>query len=528
MHINDDSMIYRQELLPDKDFGFYHENAIFVGKDTFHKHYAMISNTTPSTLADRLLNDPTFRDEFISMPKLVDTVKVWLRSNDRDQDDYSVAETCKTIYEIARWNAGLKDTDPRKTDLSDAKLWTSLPLLMRAYCDTWLKEEEGKAIIQDLLNDVIPYKVQWKIESFCSYRLSWLGLAKNKSIIDDMYQQVHEVLYKDDRKALRRLKAPGTLWRYIQTIVDNLFNNVNPKMCFTESFERKKDNGKPFYTYAHLSLYTWSYSSLEYLLQKENLYNERIKPLLRSLVEQYYKPEDQNSPSGNDAIINLAIKKELHALFDSFQKKMAMEGKTFPFDNKDKDISLSYDCTFRKGYSLTIESNSSLKQILTPGEEIPEIHEPTEPISEDDPRPSPSSYPCEADEIPLSNSDALAIWEEIFGDDDSEEVRVYKTACYFETRLYGNNDPSLSKRYAYKLDDLHVFHTDCPRGSNNYMVNWTKTNDKTHKRFALGAKKALREKRITNKDVILLIKFFRTRDFLDIYNQLKNTTYAHI
>ena len=497
----------------------------------------MISNTIPSTLAERLRNDPGFRDEFLSMPDLVETVKVWLKANKRPLDDYSIKETCKTTYQIAKWNAGLKDTDPRKKDLSDAKFWSSLPKLMTAYCDIWLKQEEGESYIHDLLKGIIPEKVQWKIETFCHARRNWLGLA-NKNLVKDMYQQVLTVLFDDDRKALKVIKFPGTLWRYLNSIVDNLFTDARPKMCFTERFEGKNKKGNTVYKYAHLSLYTWSSTALESLLLEENLYNDRIKPRLRSLIEQYYKPEDEYSPGGNDAMINAAIKEELHVLFDSFQKEMALEGKTFPFDNKDKDISLSYDGKFRMEYSLTIESNSTLQDILTPGDELPEIHEPTESLSADDSdsssslsssSSSSSSTIDECDKMVLSNTEALAIWEEVFGYDDSEEVRVYKTACYFETRLYkGKPDADLSKKYAYKLEDLHVIKSNCPRGSDNYMKNWTKANDKTHDRFTLGAKKALREKRVSNEDVILMLEFFRTRDFLDIYNQLKNTNYAHI
>ena len=523
-HINDKSMVFRKALILDKDFGVCGENAIFVMVKHLPINNAMISRSIPINLADKLLNDPQFENEFVSMPTLIKFVKIWLTTNKRPKDDYSVSETCRTCYEIVKWNAGLPETDSRKKNLSDSTFWKSLEKLLETYCDTWLSEDEGRAYQQALLTAKyekdFPKKVKWKIETFCNDRRNWLGLAKNDDIIKDMYQRVCIVLYEDDKKVIKAISQPGALWGYLQTIVKNLFNPAIPKLFFTESFirNRKKKKGEKIAcSYAHLSLYSWSPSELEGILLGEQLYDKRVCPLLRSLIEKYYKPWEENSPGGNIGKYNNDIKDQLRVLFDSIREEREKENKSFPLYS----VGLSYDCTAHQSYQRTTEPSSALREIYTPGEELP-----PDPKPDDGPEPAPDwiSY------TPLSNTQALGILDEIFSqNDDSEVVRVYRIACYFETRLYkAGRDSDLSKRYAYKLEDLKVFSSECERGSKSYMKNWTIANDKTEEEYTKGAKKAIKENRINNEELFSVIKFFRNCDFIDLYNKEKNTHYDHI
>lgn len=518
MHINDDSMIYRQELLPDKDFGFYHENAIFVGKDTFHKHYAMISSN-PSTLIYKLLNDPGFRDEFISMPELVETVRIWLKANRRSRDDYSVKETCQTTYEIARWNAGLKDADSRKKDLSDAKFWKTLPMLMSAYCDTWLTQEEGEAHIHDLLKRIIPEKVKWKIRTFCQARRDWLGLANNKGILDDMCQEVYTLLFA--KKPFKSIKKPGTLWRYLQTTVEHLFSIAQPKLCFTESFLR---NGKTLgegekerYSYAHFSIYSWSPGVLENILRNENLYEERIRQPLRTLIEKYYDPEDLERKARDIAKYNAAIKNELYVLLDSIRKEWAEQNKSFPAIDED-DLGLSYDLTSRESYLLTKDKTPTMKRILTEGDEP----DPNPPAPK--PGPTPDNPPTPDDPpapVSFTDMEALEIVDDIFGKapKESEELRVLKLEMFFDTDYCEKNKkfPDLSKYYAQRLESIGAFKSEEGTSFKNYMSNLYKKKRSIRERFSQGALRMIENDLISTEEVLSVIEFFKVNNYYQVY-----------
>jgi len=517
------------KLRQDKCFEYYPFFFTFVRDEFSHKYNAMELKDFPLSLADKVLNDPDFRDDFLSMSALVDTVKIWLSSHGRHKDEYSVLETCKTAYEIIRWNAGLPEKDPRKKDLSNLKFWSSLNSLLNTYADKWLSEEEGRSYQQALLNlqyaKDIPQKVDWKIRNFCDARRAWLGLAKNDALVDDMCQQVYSLLYADNKKVIKSLKFPGTLWTFLKRIIDNLFSNKFPKLTFTESFVRmaKKKDEKESYSYAHLSFSSWYPSELEHIMLGEGLYPQRVAPRLRALIEQFYKPWEEDSPGGDIADFNTTIKEELGKMFDSIREERSKKEESFPLKND--DISLSYNCTYAESYVLTTDNTPALRDLLTPGDELPT---PINPTPSDGPElsPAPSSN---LGYSPLSNTEALAILDEVFGLQDSEEIRVYRIASLFNTRLYkGRQDAELSKKYAYKLEDLKVFESNCERGSKNYMVNHTKANDKTEKRFVKGAKMAIAQKRVSDEDVIKMIRFFRNCDFIDFYNKERNTHYENI
>ena len=487
----------------------------------------MTSNKFSFQLLDKVLQETDVMDDVVQK-MMVDTVKIWLDAHHRKKDEYSVQETCKTAYEIIRWNAGLPEKDSRKKDLSDIKFWSSLNSLLNTYADKWLSKEEGESYIEALKNGDVPSKVAWKIRTFCNERRGWLGLAKNDTLVDDMCQQVYAKLFANKKAALEDVEHPGTLWGYFRKIIDRLFSNSFPKLTFTEEFKRnakKEKNEKESFSYAHLSLYSWHPAELEGIMIGESLYFERIAPKLRTLIEMYYKPSDEDSPGGNVAEYNTAIKKELWKMFDSIREERLKEEKSFPLENEDKNISLSYNCTYAESYLLTLANTTELDEILTPGEELPDHikHNPSDGLI------PPSDPAPEIGYSPLSNTEALAILEEAFGLDDSEEVRVYKIACLFNTRLYkAKRDAELSRKYAYKLEDLKVFKSDCERGSKDYMINLTKANNRIFDRLAKGARMAIAQKRVSDEDVIKMIRFFRNCDFISFYNQERNTHYENI
>jgi hypothetical protein len=504
---------------PDKDFGIINENANFVRNEPFHKHYAMISNNTPSTLVDRLLNDPSFRDEFVSMPELVEIVRLWLKANKRQRNDSDIKETCQTAYEIARWNAGLKDTDTRKKDLSDAKFWTNLPKLIDVYADIWLKQEEGKSYVRDLIQGVIPDKVKKKIETFCTDRCNWLGLAKNESIVEDMCQEVYLLFF--DKKPFKSINNPGTLWAYLRTTVNHLFSDSQPKLCFTESFlrNRKKtsDGEKDIYSFAHLSIYTWSPTALEKFLINDNLYEERICHPLRSLIEQHYSPDDTDRKARDAAGSNAIIKEEVFKLFESIRKEYEQQDKPFPAVDKD-DIGLSYDATPRESYLLTKDKTPALRRILSEGVDLPDPNPPA-------PRPCPRpDDPVPIVYMMLTETEAMDMVDEIFGKlpKENEDLRVLKLELFFDTNYCEKNkkSPELSKYYAQRLEGIGAFKSQEGTSLKNYMSNLYKAKKDIRERFTKGARRLLQNNRYSAEDIIAVIHFFGSHNYYEVYQKL--------
>ena len=458
---------------------------------------------------DKLREDPDFKDALLSMTRFNEIVEDWLRANKRNLSDKNKQETRLTLVQIAKWNANLPDNDSRKVDLSDAHFWSGLRNLIKTYGDIWLDEAEGASYISALLKHVIPPKVTDKITIFCTNRRDWLDLARNQDIVLDMSQEVFVALFNEDCRALKELDHPGTLWRYLRTIVERLFSFNVHKLCFTESFDRSRLEKDP--VFAHLSIYTWSPTIMENALLKDNLYAERIRLPFRSAVEKYYKPDEEDSPGGDIAEYNRAIKQDVALVLNAIT-----EEREFPVSS----ISLSYNSISMEPYNKSTSPTAALKRVLT----LPDQEYPDSSSSDDSFADGCSGYVISSPSAPvltaqkqLTSIEAMGIVKEIFGNTNPILIEVFFILCFLEKR-----DSDFTNEYALELEQRGVFTSSAPRFSYTWKTPVYKMKKRAKDQFEQGALKALEQKRIVAEDINLVLEFFRSHNYKDVVNELNN------
>lgn len=469
----------------------------------------LITKEQANALAERILDEPSFRDEFLAMEPARIIIDDVLRADFRELSDFNREDASERLYSIVKWNLGLDTKNKKRRILLDAYFWTYVDKVFRLYYDkdNWLPANTGKGFIDRIVvAKVIPIEVERRIKRYCKTQLYELKLSANIDLyLKEMYQEISSKLYI----SAATIREPGTLWAFIKSMVENMYSNKVDKFHFTESFE---GNGPT--TYACLSVYTWSPGTILDVLVTNGVYSEKVSPMLRSLVKEYYHPEKEDSPKTDDANLNEKIKKGILNLFEEIAKN-----RSFPV----YEISLSYNSVYKESFLHTFGKTKKLEEMVPTDGPEPIINDEevtkeemidklvNDSLREDDdiarllpdaPRP---------DTITISDEEALRMMTKVF-----KGVRPILVEVFFR---YVLNDTQAMKetnfveKYARELEKRQVFQSSEPRDSNAWMENLKKSlrnkGSDARAAFIEGVKKA----RLPISETRSLLTYFRTHDF---------------